>query len=419
MISTALGLSPGVGRTHPLTDAPPLSRCIPWLVQSVARTLAYRSREGQRAVVAGGIAGRGRRRPGGPSAREDECRGRRAPGDPGRAAASAQRQRQRPRFAPPPRLSRSDRTAAGRRPGLSGTAVPLRAPRDRPALAVARPRGRRGPASRSGRPATWSSRISAMPGATRSRVVPRTCRSAGSPRSGSPWPAIPSSWPRVGRSTEVVRRRFEVNEGIVGWGQGAFAALPHLVDTPLDWRGPYPAMPAGGYAAPGDAGLLGILPGSWGPAQTGVAEFGAEPDRRHRPVAARDRDPGRAGGPQPADAWSHWHRSMPVAAVVVAAVTTFRGTASPLVVEPRRTLRIDGTERGGSGEFAVDLGQVFRERPAPAPLDGRSSTDAGRRLGDADRRGGIVGGVARRPRDGAGREDLDRRGPGPGERPSG
>ncbi len=76
-----------------------------------------------------------------------------------------------------------------------------------------------------------------------------------------------------GRTIAVVmRRRFEVNEGIIGWGQGAFAAVAHTTDTPLDWRGPYPAMPAGGYAEPGHAGLLGILPGSWGPAQTGVAD---------------------------------------------------------------------------------------------------------------------------------------------------
>lgn len=174
--------------------------------------------------------------------------------------------------------------------------------------------------------------------------------------------------------TEVVRRRFEVNDGIVGWGQGAFAALPHLVDTPLDWRGPYPAMPAGGYAAPGDAGLLGILPGSWGPAQTGVADSVPSPTGDIVLWLHAIEIP---GGPAdlsrltmeplaPLDAGG---------AVVVAAVTTFRGTASPLVVEPRRTLRIDDTERGGSGEFAVDLGQVFRERPAPAPLEaGRPPT---------------------------------------------
>ncbi len=176
-----------------------------------------------------------------------------------------------------------------------------------------------------------------------------------------------------GRVVEcLVRRRFEVNEGIVGWGQGAFAAVPHQVDMPLDWRGPYPAQPPGGYAAPGYAGLLGILPGSWGPAQTGVADsvpsptgdivlwlFTLEvPDApsdivrlRMEPLAGLDE----GGG------------------VVVAAVTAFRGTASPLTLEPRRTLRIEG-DRGSP--IAVDLGQVFRERPAPTPLrqDGPPTT---------------------------------------------
>ena len=117
----------------------------------------------------------------------------------------------------------------------------------------------------------------------------------------------------LGRTvTEVVRRRFEVNDGIVGWGQGAFAALPHLVDTPLDWRGPYPAMPAGATprrATPGCSDHCRQL-GS-GPDRGGG--FGAEPDRRHRPVAARDRDPERAGGPQPVDHGAVRHRSMPVA----------------------------------------------------------------------------------------------------------
>jgi hypothetical protein len=164
----------------------------------------------------------------------------------------------------------------------------------------------------------------------------------------------------------VVRRRFEVNEGIIGWGQGAFAAIAHTTDTPLDWRGPYPVMPAGGYAEPGHAGLLGILPGSWGPAQTGVADSVPSPTGdialwlhaieisdgetaarlRMEPLAPLD-----AGG-----------------GVVVAAVTAFRGTASPLVLEPRRTLRVEG--RAGTTGVEVDLGQVFRERPAPAPLRG-------------------------------------------------
>ena len=32
---------------------------------------------------------------------------------------------------------------------------------------------------------------------------------------------------------------FEVGEGIVGWGSMAFLALPHLVEEPVDWRGPH------------------------------------------------------------------------------------------------------------------------------------------------------------------------------------
>jgi hypothetical protein len=60
---------------------------------------------------------------------------------------------------------------------------------------------------------------------------------------------------RGGSVEHVIRRRFEINEGIVGWGQGAFAAVPHMVASPLDWRGPHPVPPPGGYAEPGHAGL--------------------------------------------------------------------------------------------------------------------------------------------------------------------
>ncbi len=102
----------------------------------------------------------------------------------------------------------------------------------------------------------------------------------------------------TGRSTRVqIRRRFEINEGIVGWGQGAFAAHPHQLDEPLEWRGPLPFQEPAPHAAPGEAGLLGILPGAWGPAQTGVADSVPSPTERHRPLAARDRGPGRPRRP--------------------------------------------------------------------------------------------------------------------------
>ena len=184
----------------------------------------------------------------------------------------------------------------------------------------------------------------------------------------------------------VMRRRFEVNEGIIGWGQGAFAAVAHTIDTPLDWRGPYPAMPAGGYAEPGHAGLLGILPGAWGPAQTGVADSVPSPTGDialwlhaiEIPDGAGDVVRLRMEPLAPLDAGG---------GVVVAAVTTFRGAASPLILEPRRTLRIDGKgAAGAAGEVAVDLGQVFRKRPAPPPLKAdRRAVGRGHRLGDAAR----------------------------------
>ena len=52
--------------------------------------------------------------------------------------------------------------------------------------------------------------------------------------------------------------------------------------------------------------------------------------------------------------------------VVVGAVTAFRGSASPLAIEPRRTLRIDRPRRTAL-PVSIDLGQVFRQRPAAGP----------------------------------------------------
>jgi len=185
-----------------------------------------------------------------------------------------------------------------------------------------------------------------------------------------------------------IRRRFEVNDGIIGWGQGAFAAIAHPVDQPLDWRGPHPVPPPGGYAAPGEAGLLGILPGSWGPDQTGVADsvpsptgdiafwlFALEVPQRDGPVERLRMEPlasiEEGGG------------------IVVGAVTAFRGTASPLAIQPRRTLRVEAAV-ANDAELDVDLGQVFRRRPAPTP-------DSGERHDAGD---GIVGwGTPRRDGD--------------------
>ncbi|HEV2124204.1 MAG TPA: hypothetical protein VGW38_15690, partial [Chloroflexota bacterium] len=44
-----------------------------------------------------------------------------------------------------------------------------------------------------------------------------------------------------------IRWRFEINGGTPMWGQRAFAARPHIMDAPLDFRGPYPANAWGRY----------------------------------------------------------------------------------------------------------------------------------------------------------------------------
>jgi hypothetical protein len=77
-----------------------------------------------------------------------------------------------------------------------------------------------------------------------------------------------------GRSQRIeVRRRFEIADGIIGWGSLPFAAIGHRSDETIDGLGPRPRQSPGRYAPAGQAGPLTMLPGSWGAAQTGVADF--------------------------------------------------------------------------------------------------------------------------------------------------
>ena len=165
-----------------------------------------------------------------------------------------------------------------------------------------------------------------------------------------------------GRTVEtLVRRRFEVNEGIAAWGQGAFAAHPDRTDEPLDWRGPYPAQSPARYASPGQAALFGLMPGTWGPAQTGIADAVPSPTNDIGLWLYEIEIPGGRGEVIRL-------RMDPLAALsdqgglVVAAITLFHGADSPLAIEPRRTLRI---ECRAPASVSVDLGQVIRHRPAP------------------------------------------------------
>lgn len=158
--------------------------------------------------------------------------------------------------------------------------------------------------------------------------------------------------------TLEVRRRFEINDGIIGWGFLPFAAVGHRVDEVVDWRGPHARQEPGRYAPAGHAGPLTMLPGSWGPAQTGVADF----------VPTAD------------DGATYWLHAIPLDGrtelaelrlaplgggrpgtdVAVAAVTLFDGSASPLIAGPRRQILVKGF---GVGLPSVDLGIAIRSRP--------------------------------------------------------
>jgi len=165
----------------------------------------------------------------------------------------------------------------------------------------------------------------------------------------------------------TVRRRFEIADGIIGWGFLPFETVGHRSDEPLDWRGPYPRQSAGRYADPGHAGALGMLPASWGPAQTAVADF----------VPTADDD------------ITCWLHAIPIGpgervvavrlaplgdpavgrAVVVAGLTAFRGTASPLVAWPRRQLLVQrGDHQKEATAPEIDLGVVIRSLPAVRPF---------------------------------------------------
>jgi hypothetical protein len=178
-----------------------------------------------------------------------------------------------------------------------------------------------------------------------------------------------------------IRRRFEINDGIIGWGQGAFAARPHLVDIPLDWHDPLPAYEDVDAVPPGLAGLLAVLPGAWGPAQTGVGDTIPSPTRDVVLWLYEIEIP---GGPIALSSL----QVAPLApideggGVVIAAITAVRGTASPLRLEPRRTLRVARREPGPPS-VAVDLGQVIRQRPAPANGKAANGGAANGEAGDA------------------------------------
>ena len=165
------------------------------------------------------------------------------------------------------------------------------------------------------------------------------------------------------RTSRLIRRRFEISDGILGWGSAAFAAVSHLENEAVDWRGPHPVQVPGRYAATGQSGSLTIMPGTYATSQMGATDFVPSPTddallwlhaielpAGSKPVSI-ELEP-LAGGRLGSDA-------------IIAGLTLFDGSANPLVHGPRLHARIDGLD-GRLPE--VDLGMIVRTRPAPAVL---------------------------------------------------
>ena len=186
-----------------------------------------------------------------------------------------------------------------------------------------------------------------------------------------------------GRTKTVdVRRRFEIADGIIGWG---FAAVRRRSATeptrPLDWRGPYQRQAPGRYAPAGHGGALTILPGSWGADQTGVADFVPTPLDDATLLAPRH-PAGRRGASRPGCGIVPLGLGRPGTDVVIAARDALRrdgrparpGAASP---GPRRGRRPASCRRSTSGWSSGPA--PCRRRPTARTIGARPAGDIRRR----------------------------------------
>lgn len=157
-----------------------------------------------------------------------------------------------------------------------------------------------------------------------------------------------------------VRRRFEVADGIIGWGFLPFAAVSHHADAVIDWRGPFARQAPGRYAPAGHAGPLTMLPGTWAAGQSGAVDYvpTAEDDATLWLHAIRLE----AGNPPSALRITSLGGGRAGTDVVIAGLTFFDGEADPLVALPRRQFLVTGA---GSQAPAIDLGLAVRWQPVP------------------------------------------------------
>ena len=192
---------------------------------------------------------------------------------------------------------------------------------------------------------------------------------------------------RDGRRIErTIRRRFEVSDGILGWGSVAFASVTHLDNEPLDWRGPHDRQTPGRYAPVGQSGALTVMPGKYGGNVVGASDLvPSADDDAFLWLYAIPLGPDVVPVAMEVEPLATGH---PGSTVLLAAVTLFAGTDDPLRRGPRMSVRVEGI----AGAPAVDLGTVIRSL---APIE--PAAPATRGADDDDRLQRPVGwGAARR-----------------------
>jgi hypothetical protein len=153
---------------------------------------------------------------------------------------------------------------------------------------------------------------------------------------------------RSGREApHIVRRRFEINDVVVAWGQLAFAARPHREPRALSGRGPY-------------------ADSRWGIAQRGseLPAYTAFPDSLLHPIPVGNYWIAAFENPNEVDPVVAWRlRSLSDEPVAIGGITVYHGRGHPLRRLPPAALRVT-TPDGSTPALSLDLGCITRQYPA-------------------------------------------------------
>ncbi len=141
-----------------------------------------------------------------------------------------------------------------------------------------------------------------------------------------------------------IRRRFEINDVVIGWGQSAFASLPHRDFRPGEWRGPH----AAGEWALDQTGVHG---GDYAGVARGQPTF--PPFGNYWLFALRNPRPRvPLTGLRLEAATSDW--------IAIGAITLIRSAAHPLRRARLLSLVVESDASDPPPAVEVDLGEVAR-----------------------------------------------------------